>query len=201
MVFKVRPYMPADETGWVRCRALAFLDSAYYDNVYTAKERYENPAVELVAEAEGQIVGLLDVEYEREPGTVAYRAKEDPREGLGAVIHHVAVHPDYRRHGIASRLLEAALAELRRHGVAYVEAWTRDDEAARRWYEAHGFRIITSYWHVYADGPEEMEGAIDSQLPGLHVRYAFAHYLGDDGDMIRRRFRRVHSCCMYRRDV
>ncbi len=54
---------------------MSFLDSPYYDNVLTSKERYDNPAVELVAEVDGTVVGLLDVEYEREPGTVAYKAE------------------------------------------------------------------------------------------------------------------------------
>ena len=27
----VRDYRPSDETGWLRCRVLAFLDTCYYD--------------------------------------------------------------------------------------------------------------------------------------------------------------------------
>ena len=46
----VRSYEPADEVGWVRCRVLSFLDSAFYDAVEREKERYEHAAIELVAE-------------------------------------------------------------------------------------------------------------------------------------------------------
>lgn len=198
---QIRPYKPEDETGWLRCRVLAFLDSAYYDNVYTSKETYENPAIQLVAEADGQIVGLLDVEYEQEPGQVAFACDADPRDDLGAVSHHVAIHPDYRRRGVGGRLLTTALEQLRDAGIGYVEAWTREDETACRWYESQRFRSIFSYLHVYLDGPGEMDGVLKSELSGLRPRYVFAHYVGDDEDGVRRRFRRIHKCQLYRRAV
>ena len=163
--------------------------------------RYDNPAVELIATVDGSVVGLIDVEYEREPGTVAFACDEDPRPGRGAVIHHLAVHPDYRRNGVATRLFERALEQLRRDGVGFIEAWTRDDEPACRWYEARGFRRIYSYLHVYIDGSTEMSGAVKSEVPGLLPCHAFAHYVGTDRDAIRQRFKRVHECRLYRRSV
>ncbi|CDQ40019.1 hypothetical protein BN990_02337 [Virgibacillus salexigens] len=45
---KIRKYSVDDELGWVRCRVLSFLDTAYYDNVFSEKEKYENPSIELV---------------------------------------------------------------------------------------------------------------------------------------------------------
>ena len=62
----IREYKDTDEIGWVRCRVLSFLHTAYFDNVLNKKEIYENPSIELVAELNGQIVGLIDVEYEKE---------------------------------------------------------------------------------------------------------------------------------------
>lgn len=41
----VREYRPDDERQWLRCRVLAFLDTAYYDNVLREKERYRNPSM------------------------------------------------------------------------------------------------------------------------------------------------------------
>ncbi|WP_199238378.1 hypothetical protein [Kribbella steppae] len=35
----VRDYASADETRWLRCRVLAFLDTNYYDDVATVKAR------------------------------------------------------------------------------------------------------------------------------------------------------------------
>ena len=33
----VRDYRPADAAGWVRCRALAFLGTQYYDDVHPGR--------------------------------------------------------------------------------------------------------------------------------------------------------------------
>ena len=38
----IRDYHSNDEIGWVRCRVLAFLQTAYFDNVLNKKEEYEN---------------------------------------------------------------------------------------------------------------------------------------------------------------
>jgi hypothetical protein len=65
----IREYKGTDELGWVRCRTLSFLNTAYFDNVLNKKENYENPAIELVAELNGQIIGLIDVEYEKKEKT------------------------------------------------------------------------------------------------------------------------------------
>jgi len=70
----IRPYHSQGEAQWVRCRVLALLDSAYFDEVKQRKPHYSNPAIELVAEHSGvTIVGLFDVECEETPGTVCSR--------------------------------------------------------------------------------------------------------------------------------
>lgn len=93
----------------------------------------------------------------------------------------------------------APLIELRRRSIGYVEVWTRDDAAARRWYESHGFRAGTLYLHVCLDGAAETKDAIVSNVPRTVVCQALAHYLGSEPELIRRRFRRVHKCRLYRR--
>ena len=77
--FRIRAFRPSDETGWVRCRALAFLDTAYFDDVHREKERYDGRAIELVAEAKGQVVGLIDIECEEAPGDIC-SAPADPSD-------------------------------------------------------------------------------------------------------------------------
>lgn len=36
MPVQVRDYQPADEQGWLRCRVLSFLGTAYFDDVMPA---------------------------------------------------------------------------------------------------------------------------------------------------------------------
>lgn len=194
-MFTIRPYEPADETGWLRCRVLSFLDTAFFDAVERQKERYERPAIELVADEDGEIVGLLDLECELEPGDVL-----SDRTGLGGMIRHLAVRPDHQRRGIASALLAEAERRGRELGLVRFEAWTRDDAHVQAWYESHGFVKIDGYLHVYLERDEGLR-ELDGALGELRLVKAFAHYTGDRPDEIRARYRRVHDDVLYERQL
>jgi ribosomal protein S18 acetylase RimI-like enzyme len=194
-VFDVRPYREADEQGWVRCRALSFLGSAYHDDVRADKERYEGPSIELVAHIGGEVVGLIDVELEREPGTVC-----SERDGLCGMIWNVATHPDHQRRGVATALLGEAERLARLEGIVRLEAWTRDDAHVQAWYESHGFQLVDSYLHVYV----ELQDGLRDLFPiteGLRPVKLFAHYVGDEREEIKRRFARVHDCVLFERSI
>jgi len=128
----IRTYRQEDEQGWLRCRVVSFLDCSYWNDVQTAKEVYTHPAVSLVAEEQGRIVGLADVELDSDD--LAYTDR-----GRGAVLWHMAVLPEYRRQGVAARLWREAEKRLLDAGVQYCELWTQEDEAANRFYRAMGF--------------------------------------------------------------
>jgi ribosomal protein S18 acetylase RimI-like enzyme len=183
-VYTVRSYEPTDEVGWVRCRVLSLLGSAFWDDVAREKETYERPAIELVAEKDGAIVWLLDVECETP-------ALSD-RPGAGGMVWHLAVHPDHQRRGIASALLSEAELRAREHGLARLEAWTRDDDHVQRWYEAHDFALVDGYLHVYLERDDLR--LYDSEL---RLVKAFAHYTGDNPAEIKRRYARVHDDVLY----
>ena len=181
----IRSYEPTDEVGWVRCRVLSFLGSAFFDAVEREKEHYEH-AIELVADADGEIVGLLDLEVELKPGVLA------DRPGRGGMIWHLAVHPDHQRQGIAAALLEEAERRARERELVRLEAWTRDDAHVQRWYECHGFTLVDGYLHVYLERDDLRQ--FDGEL---RLVKAFAHYTGDRPDEIRQRYGRVHDDVLY----
>jgi len=189
----IRSYEPADEVGWLRCRVLSLLDSAFFDAVEREKERYAQPAIELVADDGGEIVGLLDLEVELAPGVLA------DRPGRGGMIWHLAVHPDHQRQGIAAALLEEAEQRARERGLERLEAWTRDDAHVQRWYETHGFTLIDGYLHVYLERDDLR--ALDGQVGDLRLVKAFAHYTGDRPDEIRQRYGRVHDDVLYEKQL
>ncbi|WP_078596464.1 GNAT family N-acetyltransferase [Evansella clarkii] len=189
---EIRRYEPKDEKGWVRCRVLAFLDTAYFDNVKRQKETYENPSIELVAVVDGEIAGLLDMEYEVEVGTICSRGN-----GIGGMIWHIAVHPDYQRRGIGIQLLYEAEKLAQEVGIHYLEAWTRDDEWVNNWYEKNGFKNIKSYLHVFIDGRPEVDGSIATEMDDIHIVQAFAHYVGDEKEKVKNSYKRVHECICY----
>ena len=179
----IRKYREEDEVGWVRCRVLAFLDSAYYDDVYREKEHYSSKGIELVADINNQIVGLLDIEY-------------DSSTSNTGILWHLAVHPDFRRRGVAHHLLERAVEEARKVGLVRIEAWTRDDGQAEKWYEAQGFQKTQSYHLIYMNSEEIIPEIISSQIPQMKPMTIFAHYVGDN-DTFLAQFKRVHRCSRY----
>ena len=192
---KIRPYQKEDETGWVRCRVLSFLNTAYYDHVLRSKEQYENPTIELIAEINGMVVGLIDVEYELKPRQVC------TGEGLGGMIWHIAIHPDYQSKGIGKCLLEEAETIAGEKGLLFLEAWTRDDVYVNKWYEQQGFRKSDSYLHVFLESDEEINRAGFTMKHGLRPMSIFAHYSGTDGEQVRNAYNRVHECTGYTKQI
>ena len=68
----IRKYNSSDEKRWLSCRLIAFHDSAYYDDVYILKPIFKNSSLELVAEVNGQIVGILDLEKDNKDASICY---------------------------------------------------------------------------------------------------------------------------------
>ncbi|WP_214480570.1 N-acetyltransferase [Bacillus sp. SM2101] len=192
----IRNYTSKDEAGWVRCRVLSFLDTAYFDNVIREKETYNNPVIELVAVEQGQIVGLIDIEYELVERTLCSRGV-----GLGGMIWHIAVHPDFRRNGIGNLLLCEAEKIAIEKGLNRLEAWTRDDPWVHKWYKKNKFIDVESYLHVYIDGSLEMKDTLTAKVPALHPVQAFSHYNGDNKDNIKAKFKRVHECTCFEKNL
>lgn len=136
----IREYRDTDESEWLRCRVVSFLDCSYYNDVLTRREKYENDSVCLVAEDGGKIVGLIDVEIEPVAGSLCVGGSR-----RGGVIWHLAVLPEYRRKNVASFLWDEARKRLLTKQVGYCEAWTQEDEPANRWYSSRGFRNFAEH--------------------------------------------------------
>lgn len=190
----IRNYTDKDEQGWLRCRVLSFLNTAYFDNVLNKKEIYENPSIELVAEKDNQIVGLLDIEYEQEPKEVC-----TAKEKNGGMIWHIAVHPDFQRQGIGERLLETAIQEAKKFNLQYLEAWTRDDIWVQQWYEKMEFELSSSYYHLFMEG-NELNGTVNTEVNNLYPVTLFAHYTGEDVAAFRN-IKRKHECVCYVKEI
>ena len=182
---RIREYDHPDERGWLQCRVLAFLETAFFDDVRTEKETYQSDSIELVAECDGMIVGLIDIEIE----------KADANHS--GIIWHVAVHPNYQRSGIATNLLKEASARANAFQLTRLEAWTRDDDFVNDWYRSQGFKLIDSYYHIYANHNEVKDRSMFSwPSKDAYTMSAFIHYLGSDQKFISE-FKRVHECRRY----
>ena len=125
---------------WHTCKGMGLnnLDDSQYG---IARFLRRNPDTCFVAEEHGQIVGVI-------------LTGNDGRRGY---IYHTAVHPQYRRQGIATQLVETALQALRRAGVNKASLVVfADNEAGNRFWQKMGFSPRTDL--VYRDYPlAEME--------------------------------------------
>jgi ribosomal protein S18 acetylase RimI-like enzyme len=84
---------------WQQCAGIGLSDADSRANIQSYLER--NPGMSFVARSDGQIVGAI-------------LAGHDGRRGY---IHHLAVHPDFRRHGLGRQLVDGCLDVLKKAGI------------------------------------------------------------------------------------
>ena len=69
---------------------------------------------------------------------------------------NLAVHPDWKRRGIGSRLVEETLSISRDHGVKKTHLEVRQsNDQARRLYEKFGFQVIAVRPNYYTHPRED----------------------------------------------
>ncbi len=66
-------------------------------------------------------------------------------DGRRAIVHHMCVHPDYRRRGIAQMLIEKAEDALRKEGITKIFGLVfKDNDPANAFWEAQGYTLRTN---------------------------------------------------------
>ena len=111
-------------------------------------------------------------------GVEAGRPLRSPEEAAGfALLRHaaeeeelllLAVSPQYRRRGIARRLLEMAMDQARARGTTHLFLEMRDGNPAERLYRSFGFEQIgrrPGYYRSAAEGPIDAVTFAKSLLP------------------------------------
>ena len=87
-----------------------------------------SPAVVLVTDAEGQIIGSVIGSF----------------DGWRGNIYRLAVHPDFRRHGIARALVSEIEQRLIRRGAGRITAWVEQEHPwAMGFWQAIGYAVDT----------------------------------------------------------
>ncbi len=89
----------------------------------------------------------------RNPNTCFAAVKDDRiigviltgHDGRRGIIHHMCVHPDYRRMGIAAHLVALAEDALKKEGIQKVFGLVfRDNETANAFWEQQGYSLRTN---------------------------------------------------------
>ncbi len=191
----IRPYNLSDEESWLKCRLVSFHDSAYYDDVYTKKPIFDNLSLELVAERNGEIIGILDVEKDNKDGSICYC-----KSGIGAMIWTIAVLPKYRRFGIARTFVLKAKDWAQSKDIDFIEAWTRDDKWVLDWYESMGFSRFHSYWHIYFKGANA-KSLFECNDKDIAPQSVFAHSDKDPKTIDQNKIDRFYKCSGYKLEI
>lgn len=88
----------------------------------------DSPAMVLVAEIEGQLIGSVIGSF----------------DGWRGNIYRLAVHPGYRRQGIAHALVVEVERHLARQGAKLISAWVeREHPRAMGFWQAIGYEVDT----------------------------------------------------------
>ena len=125
----IRLMTPADYAGiyalWLACTGMGLND---VDDSEEGIARYlrRNPSTCFVAEENGVLCGAI-------------LSGHDGRRGF---IYHTAVHPDFRRRGVGSALVSAALEALKNEGISKVAlvVFARN-EAGNAFWARQGFTL------------------------------------------------------------
>jgi len=89
----------------------------------------------------------------RNPNTCFAAVKEEKiigviltgHDGRRAIIHHMCVHPDYRRMGIAGQLVALAEEALKKEGIQKIFGLVfKDNETANAFWERQGYSLRTN---------------------------------------------------------
>ncbi len=94
-------------------------------------ERYlkRNPNTCFAAVADGKIIGVILTGH----------------DGRRAIVHHMCVHPDNRRKGIAAKLVSVAEEALKKEGIQKIFGLVfKDNDPANAFWEEQGYSLRTN---------------------------------------------------------
>jgi ribosomal-protein-alanine N-acetyltransferase len=128
---------PSDITEILEIERISF--TTPWSELAFLNEMYDPHSIAKVAVLKNNITGYICVKQISDEGHIL----------------NLAVHPDFRRHGIATVLVGEVLDELREKGCKYLYLEVRvSNLAARKFYERFGFKVV-GVRRKYYTSPEE----------------------------------------------
>nr|WP_070961235.1 GNAT family acetyltransferase [Hyphomonas sp. Mor2] len=127
-VYNIRPFAPEDEPAIIALWDLVFPGEAAWNHppdVIARKKRVQ-PEFFFVALEAGVAIGTVMAGF----------------DGVRGWVHHLAVHPDHRRKGLASDLMRAAESGLKSMGCAKLNLQVRSTNlGVIEFYQSLGFAV------------------------------------------------------------
>lgn len=167
MDLTIRPYRPEDEAEWLRVHAVIMTISHAWNYCIQERPAYAGyESTKLVVEHDGRIIGLTDVQYEKEPGELCWR-----RDSRGGYVLEFGRLPEYAGHRIGERLIEATVEDARAKGVHRLEYWSQD-RAAQRYYARLGLPEIGRHYRFRMRAPQAVRDVLGETTVGVEYLYA-----------------------------
>ncbi len=177
----IRPYVPEDETEWMRTYAIIMTTSHSWNDCIQERPQYAKHESDLlVAEVDGKIVGITDILYDNEPGDVCM--VKDTRGGYVPILGRL---PEYPGLCIGPRLLDAAVDAARNRGIARLEYWSQDRNA-QRFYRRLGLREIGRHYRFRMKATKPLEEMLLQEAVG--VEYVYAVCMPEDWPQVQKKF-------------
>ncbi|MBI1318102.1 MAG: GNAT family N-acetyltransferase [Candidatus Hydrogenedens sp.] len=178
---QIRPYAESDQTAWMRAHAIIMSISHAWN--YAIQERPDyagHRSTRLVAEVDGALVGLTDIEYDNEPGEICF-LKDSP----GGYVLEFGRLPEFAGLGLGDRLIKASIEDAQRLGVRRLEYWSQD-RAAQRFYRRYGMTEIGRHYRFRFKPPVEVVS--EFARDGIGVEYVYGACTVEEWPLVKQRY-------------
>jgi len=178
---EVRPYTDADEAEWMRVHAIIMSISHAWNYAIQERPVYgDSESTRLVATHEGCIVGLTDVQYDREAGEICF-----VKDSRGGYVLEFGRLPEYGGVGVGDKLIEATIADAKAKGIHRLEYWTQE-RRAQKYYIRRGMTEIGRHYRFRLKAPKEVEDYLMQDLVG--VEYIYGVCVPEEWPLVKEKF-------------
>ena len=181
MDVEIRAYRDEDRDEWLRVHAVIMSISHAWNYCIQERPGYDGyESTRLVAVHEGRIIGLTDVQYDREPGNFCF-----VKDSLGGYVHEFGRLPEYAGLNLGQRLIDATVEEAKAKGYRRLEYWSQDRKA-QRYYARLKMKEIGRHYRFRIKPPEEVAAQMRAAYIG--VEYMYCACLPEEWPLIKQNF-------------
>ncbi|MBI2424922.1 MAG: GNAT family N-acetyltransferase [Candidatus Hydrogenedentes bacterium] len=162
----LRAYRPEDEVKWMRTHAIILSISHSWN--YSIQERplyKEYLSTKLVVLDGEEIVGLTDVQYEKEPKELCFLD-----DSLGGYVLEFGRLPEYAGRKIGEMLIAGAVEDAKKKGFNRLEYWSQD-RRAQRYYRRVGMKEIGRHYRFRIKPPQPVQDMMMAEYVGVEYLY------------------------------
>jgi len=181
MSIVIRPYEEGDKAEWMEVHAIIMTISHAWNYCIQERPDYAGyDSTRLVAVDGERIVGLTDVQYEKDAGELCFQ-KDSP----GGYVLEFGRLPAYGGQGIGKLLMDATVADAKRLGYNRLEYWSQD-RRAQRYYRRLGLKEISRHYRFRFKPPKDVEERLLQDYVG--VEYLYGACVPEEWPLVQEKF-------------